>query len=132
MIEKFGWNGPEIRRGARRMVDEYDPGIYQTLFPARSSATDGMRAYASDAQDGRLLVASTYRQDPRSKYTGGDWRTWNADADGMARGDGTPEDASRGLLPQGTRDPGRGTQAGVNVMLGTDSGDGYVTPDCRR
>lgn len=130
VIEKLGWNGPNTT-WRRRMVDEYDPGICQTLFRTfvrnktayvPTHLTRRMDAFAGD---------STYRQDPRSKYIpAAAWKAWNADADGMARGDGTPEGRKSYMdfYLKGLAITGEAYRAGVNVMLGTDSGDSYVFP----
>jgi Amidohydrolase family len=130
VIEKFGWNGPNTT-WRRRMVDEYDPRLCQTLFRTfvrnktayvPTHLTRKMDAFAGN---------STYRQDPRSKYIpAAAWKAWNADADGMARGDGTPEGRKSYMdfYLKGLEITGEASRAGVNVMLGTDSGDSYVFP----
>jgi hypothetical protein len=129
-IEKFGWNGPNTT-WRRRMVDEYDPQICQTVFRTfvrnktayvPTHLTRKMDAFANDI---------AYRQDPRSKYIpGAAWKAWNVDADGMARGDGTPASSKSYMdfYVKGLEITGAAYRAGVNVMAGTDSGDSYVFP----
>jgi amidohydrolase family protein len=130
VIEKSGWNGPNTL-WRRRMVDEYDPAICQEVFRTfvrnktayvPTHLTRKMDAFADNPD---------YRQDPRSKYvTTAAWKNWNDDADGMARGDGTAEGRKSYMdfYRKGLDITRQAYRAGVQVMLGTDSGDSYVFP----
>jgi hypothetical protein len=129
-IATSGRNGPNTA-WRRRMVDEYDPKICQEVFTAfvrnktayvPTHLTRKMDAFADNPD---------YRQDPRSKYiTKAAWKDWNSDADGMARGDGTPEGRKSYMdfYTKGLEVTGAAHKAGVKVLLGTDSGDSYVFP----
>ena len=129
-IANSGRNGPNTA-WRRRMVDEYDAKICQDVFTAfvrnktayvPTHLTRKMDAFADNPD---------YRQDPRSKYiTKAAWKDWNTDADGMVRGDGTPEGRKSYMdfYTKGLEVTGAAHKAGVKILLGTDSGDSYVFP----
>jgi len=115
----------------RRMVDEFDLKSCQPVFDAfvrnhtryvPTHLTRKMEAFADD---------EAYRKDPRSRYVPpAQWTAWNRDADGVVARDRSPQgrQTMRDFYTKGLEITKAAHRAGVQVMLGTDSGDSYVFP----
>jgi hypothetical protein len=113
----------------RSMVDEFDLKACQPVFSAfvknrtryvPTHLTRRMEAFADDP---------AFRQDPRSKYIPkAQWTAWNRDADGVVARDSSPQGRKvmMDFYTKGLEITGAAHRAGVQVMLGTDSGDSYV------
>jgi hypothetical protein len=116
---------PAVRR---QMVDGFIPEICQRSFAAfvengswyvPTHVTRRLDALASDP---------TFRNDPRLRYIWPEIRQqWQRDADNMAALAENPGDAEAMLAfyEKGLEITGLAHEAGVRILLGTDSGDSY-------
>ncbi len=112
----------------QRMVEEHDSTQCEQVFQAMvandtwyvpTHVTRRMDAMAGD---------SAFRNDPRRQYI---WpevlQSWDADADNMLAMAPSPDerDIVAGFYQQGLTLTGQAHQAGVRVLMGTDSGDSF-------
>jgi hypothetical protein len=116
---------PAVRR---QMVDGFDPEVCQRSFATfiqndtwyvPTHVTRRLDALASDP---------AFRNDPRLRYIWPEVRQqWQRDADNMAALAENPGDAEAMLAfyEKGLEITGLAHEAGVRILLGTDSGDSY-------
>jgi hypothetical protein len=115
----------------RRMVDDYDPSICQGVFRVLAANGTGYVPTHVTRRFDASVEDSNYRNDPRSKYVPrAQWENWNDDADGTIEADASSAGRKTRMdyYKKGLEITGAAHKAGVNVMLGTDSGDSYVFP----
>jgi len=115
----------------RRMVDEYDPALCDTVFRTfvrngtwyvPTHLTRKTEAYAAD---------SVMRRDARSRYIPrGKWFAWNMDMGRTDASDSSREgrQARIDFYTKGLEITGAAHRAGVRILLGTDAGDSYIFP----
>ncbi len=115
----------------RRMVNEYDPAICDGVFRVFAANGTGYVPTHVTRRFDAFVEDSNYRNDPRSRYVPkAQWESWNDDADGTIAADSSRagREARMDFYTKGLEITSAAHQAGVNILLGTDSGDSYIFP----
>ncbi len=116
---------------SRRMVDGYDPSLCAPLFRA---FTTNRTAYVPTHLTRRVDAHASdpaLRNDARLKFVPRAWRDeWSRDADRTVMAGPLAADARArfDFSRKGLEITGAAYAAGVQVLVGTDSGDSYVFP----